>query len=711
MTPPSTVRRFDGYATVETSQISLPEEGFTAHAWVAPAVFGTQDAGSLMVVVAAEPAAGGTRWVLGLDRRGHGVLRLLAADEGRGSALGVLDMVAPAPLPRLAWSHLAVTVDAGGAKVSLAVDGVDVATAALPEQVPVGGQTVLHIGGLPEPDAGRLFRLGRFTGLIAGAAVVPLRDGSAVRQAAPSVDPTQAWATPPDRFAADRDRPRFHFAPPANWMNEPHGIVHRAGRHHLFYQRNELGPFWGSITWGHAVSDDLVHWTDLGSNLTPAGIDYAPDGVWSGSATVDADGTPLLFFTAGDNRDEPNQRTAWARSADPSDPDLRDWVVGPSPVTTLHDALPGLRARGLDPLPHEFRDPFVWHDGDTWFQLVGAGLEGRGGTALLFRAPFPTAATWELVGPLMVGDCAARPDTGVHWELPVLLPVGPDAEGRAKHAFFITPWWPTPTEHSLRFEWYWVGSWDPTTATWTPDHDEPRLIDFGGHFTGVTGSVDSGGRTLLWTITQDLLSDAEHSRRGWAGNAGLPVSIRYSDGDLLVEPVAELAALREAPVLEVDSGVPAWTWDAGPMYEVALVADVPRGARVEVGIRSGDGVAAVTVGVERTAANAGRIWVHRPAGGDPVRDDCGGPFRITPGEAVRLRVFVDQSMVEAYVQEHRSVTTRAFSRAGAGDLGTVSGVGDVLVRHLTVWPLQAAPVKQSLVADRSRIMTATEGGR
>ena len=90
-------------------------------------------------------------------------------------------------------------------------------------------------------------------------------------------------------------RPLYHFLPPANWMNDPNGAIFWKGKYHLFYQYNPNGAFHGTIHWGHAVSKDLVHWTDLPIALapTPDGPDRL--GCYSGGAVVN-DGVPTLIY-------------------------------------------------------------------------------------------------------------------------------------------------------------------------------------------------------------------------------------------------------------------------------------------------------------------------------------------------------------------------------------------------------------------------------
>ncbi|SEJ95712.1 GH32 C-terminal domain-containing protein [Paenibacillus polymyxa] len=693
---------FDGYSTYiahsfdEGNQNTEPEyrSALSIGVWVAPRSYEWGDDGKLSAIVNRYNLDRKQGYLLGMFRHGSWSFQV-GLEGGDWKELWSPD---GHELPKNEWSYVNAVFDGNQGEIKLYLNGSEIASAAVPRgsRLAEAADTDLLIGKNNHSSLlAEVFSLHMFSGIIDELKIYN-RALSAEEVAASyryvldtfhegiqpqlNYDEIKLDRTP---LLLDRHRPQYHVSPPAHWMNEPHAPIYFDGQYHLFYQHNPQGPFFHQIHWGHWVSQDLVHWRDLPVALAPEKDQLAPDGIWSGSATYDADGLPVLFFTAGNDSASPNQSVALARSTYTLDgnPDLVQWVKHPEPLIVQKK---GMGAFG------DFRDPFVWKDDDGWYALVGSGIEG--GAALAFASQ--DMLNWTYKGPFFKADIQKFPYLGPIWELPVLLPLGRDKQGVNKHLLLVSP---VGKEADVEV-FYWIGQLDKQNLSFIPDQEEPQLIDVGDfHFTGPSGMVDpKTGRNIVFTIAQgDRTSEMEY-KSGWAHNGGLPLSVYLrDDGRLGIEPIQELQSLRGPKRLSLRDQSLAETNVQlrnvhGDMLEIQLELE-PGGAK-KFGIK----VRCTPDGEEETLLyydwNQAMLLVDRSKTTLHPGEKCGGvqggKLELL-GENLKLHIYLDRSMVEAYANGLKSLTTRVYpSRIDALGL-EMWGDGEPFVKSLDIWDMQS----------------------
>ncbi len=151
----------------------------------------------------------------------------------------------------------------------------------------------------------------------------------------------------PEPIYHESYRPQFHFSARQNWLNDPNGLVFYDGLYHLFFQHNPSGIQWGNMTWGHAVSKDLVHWDQRPNAIEPDSLGT----IFSGSAALDEQNT-----TGFGTKDNPPLVAMYTAAGKPFTQCLA-YSLDKGKTWKKYDHNPV-----LDHIVHENRDPRIfWH--------------------------------------------------------------------------------------------------------------------------------------------------------------------------------------------------------------------------------------------------------------------------------------------------------------------------------------------------------------
>ncbi len=163
-----------------------------------------------------------------------------------------------------------------------------------------------------------------------------------------------------DKPECDAKRPAIHFTPSTGWCNDPNGLVYQDGIYHLYFQYNPFDIKWNNMSWGHAISRDLLHWKQLDTVLIPddLGTEFSGSGIVNEHGLLGLPKHALLFFytSAGSNNPWSKGKMFTQRMAYSQDGG-RTLQKMPSPY--------------LETIVKENRDPKVfWHEESSAYIMV-----------------------------------------------------------------------------------------------------------------------------------------------------------------------------------------------------------------------------------------------------------------------------------------------------------------------------------------------------
>ena len=489
-----------------------------------------------------------------------------------------------------------------------------------------------------------------------------------------------------ERLHNDPNRPTYHFMPREAWMNDINGCIFWKGRYHIFYQYNPEGAYWKLIQWAHASSVDLVHWVHhpVVMATDPNGPDR--EGVYSGGAFFTKEGTPAFIY---------HGRPDGTCIATADDDMLIKWTKHPAnPVIKV----PGKGEPGYG--KYIVYDPCAWLYKGTYYALVGNRVAGggKGDTTYLFKSQ--DLVNWEFVCQFYESrrdwtheqdDCA----------VPDFFPMG-------------DKWMLLFTSH-LTGTQYYIGAWEgrqfaPESHGW--------MHWPGGHMGGPRTMLDGKGRRLFFDWVREVRGRERERASGWSGVMTLPrvLSLR-KDGTLSIEPVPEIEVLRynqrSYEDIELGGGPPCVLADpGGDTIEIALEIEPGDAAQFGITVRRApealEETAIAYVPSEKTlkvvVAKSSldesiryRYYRSSDATRDLLPEDKWyvkaqeAPLELAKGENLKLRIFLDKSLLEVFANGRQCITQRIHpTRPDSMGLALFSRGGRIKVRSLKIWDMAPA---------------------
>ena len=460
-------------------------------------------------------------------------------------------------------------------------------------------------------------------------------------------------------------RPQYHFSPPQNFMNDANGMLFFRGEYHLFYQHNPEGNVWGHMSWGHAISTDMMHWRNLPVAI-PEHKDYM---IFSGSAVVDEHNMsglcgkkPCLvaMYTA---HTEGWQRQNIAYSFDRG----RTWkdYVG-NPV--------------IDEKKPDFRDPkMFWYAPQKKWVVVTVFADER--LARFYESH--DLKHWKFLS-----DFGPADTTEGQWECPDLIELPVEGTNKKKWVLIISRN-PGAPQGGTGIQ-YFVGNFDGTKFSSETPGSQKMWVDYGKDFyaTQRFPKLPAQDKRIIWMGWLDNWRYANQEPTSpWRGVQSIPREmflLKCEQGYCLGQrAVKELNSLRGAPLrLTLENGA------AGALMTTAsfeLEGEVSSNKETKIVITDVN-KSSISLGYDPTTKE---LYIDRTMSAEAqLSPDFPGRHSVTltAGSKLKLHVFVDQTTLELFANDGaRVMSDRVYLVAPLLEIHITSDPSG----NFQVWPMKS----------------------
>jgi fructan beta-fructosidase len=484
----------------------------------------------------------------------------------------------------------------------------------------------------------------------------------------------------------ERYRPQFHFSPQVNWTNDPCGLVYAFGKYHLFFQHNPFANVWGHMSWGHAVSSDLVHWKQL-----PVAIrEDEKAAIFTGSSIFDATNTSGLCQSSRRGCIVSIYTGFTPKTDTAPEKQTQNLAFSQDGLTWTKYA----RNPVLDLGRSDTRDPKVfWYaPAKYWVMVI---VQANDKKVRLFSSS--DLKEWR---PL--SDFGPQGATGGVWECPDLytLPV----QGQAGKMRWILKIGLNPGHISGGSgEQYFIGQFDG--KTFTPDEANGAIhwLDYGRDcYCALTFNHEPNPqvpRMIGWMNNWQYAAGVPTSP--WRGAMTLPrdLSLANVNGglQLLQRPIEALRSLRTKEFdyeggsnADLNRKLEVWPY-RGQTFEIEASIRVGQAGLIAWKILQGEDDETV-VGFD---AAKGQLFVDRSKSAATQFSKAFPSRTVAPltlgNGPLKLHIFVDRSSVEVFAQDGAvAMTNLVFPKPGSTGLSLAASGGGVENIQFRMWALGSA---------------------